>query len=44
MSLPYAFSSTMSWTASPGRSRGSVNTITEAITSDGIATSRRLRR
>src|SRR4030095_1138842 len=33
----------MSWTTSPGRSRGSENTITDAISSDGIATSRRRR-
>src|SRR4029453_9250431 len=28
----------MSWTTSPGSSRGSENTITDAISSDGIAT------
>src|SRR5215471_16195264 len=31
----------MSCTTSPGRSRGSVNTISDAIRSDGIATRRR---
>src|SRR5712691_11769321 len=34
----------MSWTASPGSSRGRVKTMSEAITSEGIATTRRLRR
>src|SRR6266849_155094 len=43
-SLPYAFSSSMSWTASPGSSLGRVKTMSEAITSEGIATTRRLRR
>src|SRR6266545_1552399 len=33
----------MSWTTSPGRSRGSENTITDAISSDGIATRSRRR-
>src|SRR5437879_2998766 len=41
MSRAYAFSESMSWTASPGMSRGSVKTISEAISSDGIATSTR---
>src|SRR5438309_1896312 len=40
-SRAYAFSESMSWTASPGISRGSVKTISEAISSDGIATSSR---
>src|SRR5689334_12862161 len=31
----------MSWTASPGIRRGSVNTITDAMISDGMATSSR---
>jgi hypothetical protein len=31
----------MSWTTSPGSSRGSRKTMNEAIRSDGIATSRR---
>src|SRR6266496_1351327 len=34
----------MSWTASPGSSLGRVKTMSEAITSEGIATTRRLRR
>src|SRR5437660_7777909 len=42
-SLPYAFSSSMSWTTSPGIRRGRVNTMSEAISSDGTATRRRRR-
>src|SRR6185295_3366795 len=42
MSLAYAFSASMSWTASPGMRRGSVNTMSEAISNDGIAISNRL--
>src|SRR5512145_2541349 len=42
MSLAYAFSSSMSWTTSPGMSRGSVKTIIVAISSDGTATSSRV--
>src|SRR5258705_1498477 len=43
-SLPYAFSSSMSCTASPGSSRGRVRTMSEAMISEGIATTSRLRR
>src|SRR6185436_9876094 len=43
-SLPYAFSSSMSCTASPGSSRGRVKTMSEAMISEGIATTSRLRR
>src|SRR5918996_983774 len=42
MSLAYAFSASMSWTASPGIRRGSVKTISDAMSSDGIAMSSRL--
>src|SRR5688572_8027530 len=42
MSLAYAFSSSMSWTASPGMRRGRANTTTDAISSDGIAMKSRL--
>src|SRR5688572_22283714 len=44
MSLAYDVSASMSWTASPGIRRGSVNTINDAISSDGIAMSSRLAR
>ena len=40
-SLPYAFSSSMSCTTSPGIRRGSVKTMSEAISSDGNAISSR---
>src|SRR5689334_21752192 len=44
MSFAYEVSASMSWTASPGIRRGSVNTITDVIRSEGIAiTSRRAR-
>src|SRR5207247_3493062 len=43
-SRAYAFSSSIRLTTSPGMSRGSVKTISDAISSDGIATSRRLAR
>src|SRR5213594_3827100 len=43
-SLAYAFSASMSTTTSPGMSRGSVKTISDAISRDGIATRSRLAR
>src|SRR5207249_5420354 len=43
-SLAYAFSASISTTTSPGISRGSVKTISDAISSEGIAMSRRFAR
>src|SRR2546428_6726779 len=43
-SRAYAFSSSMRLTTSPGMSRGSAKTISDAMSSDGTATSRRLAR
>ena len=43
-SFAYAFSSSIIATTSPGISRGRVKTISDAISSDGIATTNRFAR
>src|SRR5207248_2807941 len=43
-SFAYAFSSSIIATTSPGMSRGSVNTMSDAISSDGMATTSRFAR